>query len=123
MYAVMVDALRELKHTPIIINGTTDHVHALWRHHPTDTVSNTLKIIKGRSSHFINDLGLTDDRFRWQGGYGAFSVSTSKVPIVKRYIQRQKIHHAQQTVQQEMRWFLEQHGAPEPEWYVFDEMA
>ena len=32
--------------------------------------------------------------FRWQGYYGAFSVSRGHLPKVKRYILNQKTHHA-----------------------------
>ena len=32
--------------------------------------------------------------FRWQGGYGAFTLRKTDLPIVEAYVLRQKEHHA-----------------------------
>ncbi|MFT7120878.1 MAG: REP element-mobilizing transposase RayT [Neolewinella sp.] len=93
--------LIELEHSPIIVNGTEDHIHALWRHNRNWTIPETLKRIKGSSSHWINQEDLTDDLFRWQHGYGAFSVSPHRVGMVKGYVGRQKEHHKKTTLRNE----------------------
>jgi len=36
--------------------------------------------------------------FKWQGAYGAFSVSPDAAPFVARYIALQKQHHAKGTL-------------------------
>ena len=46
-----------------------------------------IKNIKTPSSKWLKTKGLKD--FEWQVGYGAFSVSESKVDVVKKYIQNQ----------------------------------
>jgi len=119
LFSMMGDTLIELGHIPIIINGVEDHVHALWRHHKTQSFSHTLKILKGRSSRFINQQGFTESTFRWQGGYGAFSVSTDRVEAVRRYISRQKEHHARTTVFEEYENLLKQQGEREIEDLLF----
>jgi putative transposase len=61
-----------------------------------------LKEVKGASSHLVTHEIAPSDFFKWQGTYGAFTLSKSAVPEVKAYIGRQKEHHA--------------HGNPWPEW-------
>ena len=36
--------------------------------------------------------------FKWQGGYGAFTVSRNGISRVKSYIESQAIHHRQETL-------------------------
>jgi len=50
-----------------IVNGVEDHMHCLLGLKPTVQISNLLKIIKGKSSKFINDNKLARRRFEWQG--------------------------------------------------------
>jgi putative transposase len=38
-----------------------------------------------------------ESTFKWQGGYGAFTVSKQQVPRIREYILRQKEHHRVQT--------------------------
>jgi phage terminase Nu1 subunit (DNA packaging protein) len=40
--------------------------------------------------------------FKWQGSYGAFTVSRWDVDAVAKYIQRQKEHHATGNLRQEL---------------------
>ena len=39
--------------------------------------------------------------FYWQNGYGAFTVSTSQVTAVSRYIANQERHHAKRSFREE----------------------
>jgi len=53
--------------------------------------------IKGASSHLLTHQ--TDDiGFKWQGGDGAYSVSRDQVPVIARYIERQREHHGNGTL-------------------------
>ena len=69
--------------------GTEDHVHLLLKTHPSFAVADTIKLIKGNSSHWINQNRKISAKFSWQRGYGAFSVSESMSDIVKQYIENQ----------------------------------
>ncbi|MEM6771908.1 MAG: transposase [Bacteroidota bacterium] len=120
LFTVMGGTLKELGHTPIIINGTDDHLHLLWGHKQTAPVDNTLKMVKGRSSKWINDHGLVDGLFRWQPGYGAFSVSVDRVPRVKGYIAKQKEHHQVIDFQTEYEKLLIDHGVSNLDYLLFD---
>lgn len=46
------------------------------------------------SSHFVNAVLSPDRQFKWQGSYGAFTVSRWDVDKIIRYVKRQKEHHA-----------------------------
>jgi REP element-mobilizing transposase RayT len=75
------------------IGGIEDHVHVLVRYPPTVSISELVKQIKGTSSHLVRqEVGL-GGFFKWQGGYGAFSIAQRDVEMVRRYIHRQEQHH------------------------------
>jgi hypothetical protein len=45
------------------------------------------------SSHFVNEILLLDGSFKWQGNYGAFTVSRWDLDKIIGYVKRQKEHH------------------------------
>jgi hypothetical protein len=51
-------------------------------------------------------------KFAWQKGYGAFSVSSSKINAVIKYINNQEAHHRKFTFEQEFITLLKKHGIP-----------
>jgi putative transposase len=95
IYAAILAKCRELKCEPLAINGMPDHVHLLVRLHTTIPVAQLLKEVKGASSHLATHEVAPGEFFKWQGTYGAFTLSKSALPEVKAYIERQKEHHAQ----------------------------
>jgi hypothetical protein len=48
--------------------------------------------------------------FRWQGGYGAFSINPAEISVVVDYIAKQKIHHKNFTFQEEYVAFLKKYN-------------
>jgi REP-associated tyrosine transposase len=98
LYAFILDKTRELHCVPIAIDGVSDHVHLLARWSPTVSVAEFIGEVKGASSHFVTHQLLRADLFKWQGAYGAFTVSRDQVEPVRHYIEHQKEHHAKQTV-------------------------
>lgn len=105
---------------PVKISGTEDHVHCLIILPPTLSVSKGVQLLKGGSSKWLNDHYFTDRSFRWQKGYGAFSVSESKLSIVSNYISKQKERHRKKTFEDEYLEFLRQYRIVYDERYVFD---
>lgn len=99
IYAAIAVKCRELDCEPIAIGGVADHVHVLVRLHPAVTVANLAKEIKGASSHLVSHAITPDQFFKWQGGYGAFTIRKAEVGHVKGYIENQKQHHAQSQLQ------------------------
>lgn len=104
------EQLREIGCPLRIINGMPDHIHCLFLLNSQKSISEVIKQIKGSSSHFINQNNLTEQKFSWQTGYAAYSVSESVVEKVFQYIKNQKAHHQKKTYQQEYDEFLKVYG-------------
>ena len=77
----------------IELNGIEDHIHILVEFKPIHSIPEFANIIKGSSSHFVNKESGLKKNLYWQQGYGVLSVSEKDVPMLQRYIQRQKEHH------------------------------
>jgi putative transposase len=83
------------------INGVEDHVHALVKLNPEQSIAWVMQLIKGEASHWINQYCQTSCRFQWQEEYYAVSVSESAVNRVRRYIRRQEEHHREESSREE----------------------
>ena len=92
LYSYLGGLVKEQKGKPIKINGIEDHVHMLFSIPPSVSVSDAMRFIKTNSSKWLNEK--FEKPFKWQKGYGAFSVSRSAVPDVAKYIEDQEKHHA-----------------------------
>ena len=93
---------RELGCVVLGLNGTEDHVHLLVSLPTTISIAELVKQVKGVSSRFVNDVLRPEAYFKWQGSYGAFTVSPGDLDRLVNYIQRQKEHH--QTGQLVVEW-------------------
>jgi putative transposase len=94
LYTCIASKCRELDCEMIAIGGDVDHVHLLVRLPTTLPVATLLKEVKGASSHLMTHEITPNDFFKWQGGYGAFTMSKDGVKAVTEYINNQKAHHA-----------------------------
>lgn len=101
LYRYITAACQHRKHFVYAIGGTADHIHILLGMHPSESVSDLVKSLKGQSSKWVNETYM-HGIFGWQQGYGAFSYSKSLVPAVKQYIDNQKEHHRRITFQEEL---------------------
>lgn len=120
LYAYMATILSQMKSPPILINGTEDHLHVLFRLSRNESISTMVGKMKAHSFKWLKTKGDKLTKFQWQNGYAAFFVSASQVPIVRRYIQNQEQHHRRVSFQDELRRFLEKHGLACDERYVWD---
>ena len=75
------------------INIVDDHAHLLVSLKADQTLSSVAHLLKGESSHWINQQKLFAFKFQWQEEYHAISVSESAVPKVRKYIRNQEKHH------------------------------
>jgi putative transposase len=80
------------------VGGYVDHCHCLISMEAAQRLSDIVKLIKGESSHWINEQRLCGEPFRWQESFAAFSVSPWNRRIVTRYIARQEIHHGRNSL-------------------------
>jgi putative transposase len=97
---------RQKRVTPICVGGCDDHIHVLLRLPANLDTSKAIQLIKGSSSKWIHEVFPHLRAFRWQDGFGAFSVSQSGIPAVFKYIKNQRAHHHKKTFQEEYVEFL-----------------
>lgn len=109
IFSFISNQLQEFGCQVSIINGMPDHIHCLFLLNPQKSISEVIKQIKGSSSHIINMENLIKEKFSWQTGYSAFSVSESNISKVFNYISNQKQHHKKRTFQMEYEEFLQLH--------------
>ena len=106
IYQFILEQLREQGCPVRIINGMPDHIHCLFLLNSQKSIAEVIKQIKGSSSYFVNQNNLISEKFAWQTGYAAYSVSQSVVEKVYVYIKNQKQHHQKKAFQQEYEEFL-----------------
>lgn len=110
IHQVISEQLQEQGCPVRIINGMSEHIHCLFLLNPQKSIADIIKQIKGSSSHYINQSNLIAEKFAWQTGYAAYSVSESAVDKVFEYIKVQKQHHLKKSFQQEYDKFLKLYG-------------
>ncbi|MFA7418198.1 MAG: IS200/IS605 family transposase [Melioribacteraceae bacterium] len=92
------------------IGGYKDHVHVLFLLNQIHSVKDVFHYLKGESSHWINQNEFLNEKFAWQTGYAAFSVSESILNNVINYIDNQKNHHMQKSFSEEYDSFIKKYG-------------
>ena len=102
VYASIQAECAKLKADVGAVGGTEDHVHLLTRIPTIITVAQLAKQVKGSTSHLVTHLEGTEQFLKWQGGYGAFSVSRSDVRRVKAYVLNQEQHHRDHTTERDL---------------------
>jgi len=88
------------------VGGYQDHVHILLTLPRTTALAKLMEEIKSSTTRWIkkSDSALSD--FSWQRGYGAFSVSGSKIHVVQKYFQEQESHHKKMSFDDELKLLL-----------------
>jgi REP element-mobilizing transposase RayT len=109
-------------HTMIAINNMPDHIHILIGLNPAQSISNIMQMVKGDSSEWINKEKLTEQKFCWQNGYGAFSYSRSQIDRVAKYIAHQQEHHRKQEFLEEYRQMLNKFAIDYDDRYIFQQI-
>jgi len=102
------------------VGGHIDHVHLLVGLSRTITIADLVEQIKTETSKWAKKSPEGSSLFRWQAGYGAFSVSHSLKDKVDEYIRMQHQHHARMWFQEECRRLCAKHGIEIDERYVWD---
>ena len=100
----------------LAVGGTQDHVHLLFHLPPRLALTKAVLLLKSNSSKWMGEQGR---EFSWQEGYGAFSVSSSNLSAVMRYVQNQEAHHRKIGFEEEFRAILKRHGVEYEPKYVF----
>jgi REP element-mobilizing transposase RayT len=109
LYPVLLRKARELDCTVHALGGIEDHVHMLVAYPAPICMSEILKGTKGASSHAMR-TAIPDRFFKWQGSYGAITVSPAHLPRLIRYIENQADHHRRGDLDEELERAAEPDG-------------
>ena len=120
MHAYFATICRDLGVEFAHVGGVADHVHVVTTLPRNLSQAQFVEQIKKTSSKWIKALDTRYRAFFWQRGYGAFSVSSSQLEAVLRYINEQPEHHRTRTFQEEYRELLRRHGIDFDERHVWD---
>jgi REP element-mobilizing transposase RayT len=100
----------------LVVGGAEDHMHILLSLPATIPLSKAVQLIKGASSHWMNET--YKNRFAWQEGYGAFTIGISQKAHTVSYIQTQGEHHRKRDFREEFIAFLNKNGVEYDPQYV-----
>lgn len=120
LYGYFGGIVSAAKGTLIGAGGMPDHVHLLVSQGRDASLSQLLRELKANSSRWLHESFPEQRKFAWQSGYGAFSVSLSRLGEVRRYIENQAEHHRTRTFQEEFLELLKRHNLAFDERYVWD---
>ena len=115
----MCGIIKSIGCTPHAIYCNPDHLHVLIGINKALSISDTMKIVKSKSSKFINQK-YPNTKFYWQTGYAAFSYSYSQIDDVNKYILNQKKHHQKRSYGEELIDFLKKYNLDFDEKYLFE---
>lgn len=107
LYRCVQSVAEDIGCTVLALNGIEDHTHLFVSIPSTIEIAHLMKQVKGVSSHFVSQTLRPPSPFKWQGGYGAFSVSRWDVEMIIGYIRRQKEHHGRAELRQELEEIAE----------------
>jgi putative transposase len=79
----------------IAFGAAPDHVHVLFLLRSMCSCEHVLRALKSASVAALHRR--SDQAFRWQQGYGVFSVSRPLIPTATTYVLNQRRHHADGT--------------------------
>jgi putative transposase len=99
LHAYIAGAARNLGVADVQVGGVEDHLHLVGRFNPACALSDVIGQLKKSSGDWLRKR---IPMFRWQRGFGAFSVSPDRVRRVQRYVMRQEQHHARRTFREEL---------------------
>lgn len=120
LHRYLAGLLNNIECCPLQIGGVEDHVHLFFGLSRTRTVASVVETLKTSSSKWIKTKGTAFANFRWQAGYGAFSVSQSDADAVVAYVRDQARHHRKMTFQDEYRRLLQRYQVAFDERYLWD---
>jgi REP-associated tyrosine transposase len=116
LWAYLVGICRNHEMIALDVGGTENHVHILFHLPPKLALAKAVLLLKANSSKWMSEQGRD---FSWQEDYVAFSVSSSNLDQVTRYIQNQEAHHRKTSFEDEFRALLRKHGVDDDFKYVF----
>jgi putative transposase len=107
-------------HKMLAICCMPDHIHIFIGYNVNQLIPDLVEKIKTSSNAWIKNNQLTNRKFEWQRGYGAFSHSRAQLETVINYILNQEEHHRKKTFRDEYLEILKQNEVEYKDEYLFE---
>ena len=117
IHSYIATVLKNMNCTAVIINSMPDHIHILFNLSRTQSVAKVAEKVKSSSSGWFKTK--VNTWYGWQSGYGAFSVSHSRLGAVSNYIRNQEKHHQKKSFKEEFIEFLTENNIDYDERYLW----
>src|SRR3954469_6709682 len=76
--------LEELGCSEVTVGGVADHIHVVCRFPPALAIAYLVQQVNGASSHMMTHEAGGPLEFKWQGGYGAFTLGRGDLARARR---------------------------------------
>ena len=120
VFAYMAGIAKNLGGFALEVGGCVEHVHLLVQIPAKLAVSDFVGRLKASTSKHVNETSGLSQKFGWQDGFGAFTVSVSQKAAVAKYIRSQAEHHGRVSFQDEYLLLLEKHQVEFDPRFVWD---
>ena len=120
LYGYIGGIIRNVGSVLLAAGGIEDHIHLLVSLGRQTSIADLVRDVKSNSTGWVHETFPGRNRFAWQSGYGAFSVSRRVIGQVRDYIAIQKEHHRKESYKEEFVRFLREHGLEYDERYLWD---
>jgi REP element-mobilizing transposase RayT len=118
LHAYIIGVIGKLGASVVEVYANPDHVHILCTLPRVVAISKLMQEVKASSSKWLKSQGISG--FRWQDGYGAFSVSYYDLNKTANYIRNQEEHHKKKDFKKEYLNLLEDHNIEFDVNYLWD---
>jgi len=95
---------------PEAIGGVADHVHLLVGLKATHCLADFVRELKKAATAWVHHEIERGEKFAWQNGYAAFTVSATSREGVREYITGQEVQHRMKSFREEFVAMLEKAG-------------
>jgi REP element-mobilizing transposase RayT len=85
------------------------HMHVLVQLPVDRSLPEIVRWIKQTSTRLLKSNETANESFRWQKGFGAFSVSASQLSAVRKYIKAQSLLHLRRTFDEEYHIWIKRY--------------
>jgi REP element-mobilizing transposase RayT len=108
------------RHKMLAIGSMPDHIHIFIGYNVNQLIPDLVEKIKTSSNTWIKENNLSEFKFEWQHGYGAFSHSRSQLDSVVKYVLNQEDHHRKKSFREEYQEILLKNDIKYQEEYLFE---
>lgn len=107
-------------HKLLAIGSMPDHIHIYIGYNLNHLIPKLVEEIKTSSNRWIKEQKLSNFKFDWQKGYGAFTNSKSQLDGVVKYVLNQETHHKKKTFREEYLEILKNNEIDYNDEYLFE---